>query len=214
MNHKVTMQDIADRLNITKVSVSKALNNKAGVGDTLRSRILETAEDMGYMIRKPLDINKAFGFFVSKRFFLETDKFYNVIFYYLNKLVMEKGGQLIPFAVENEESEITLFDHIDGIYIAGELSEHYIKSLRRTCKPVVAIDFYKTYLDVDYVLVDNFYLGYCAARYLIDKGHCDIGFVGNINQTSSINDRYFGYLKALQNAGLTAHQKWVIANDD
>ena len=45
---KVTMQDIADRLGITKVSVSKALNGQPGISAQTRARILEAAVQMGY----------------------------------------------------------------------------------------------------------------------------------------------------------------------
>ncbi|MDE6919207.1 MAG: helix-turn-helix domain-containing protein, partial [Lachnospiraceae bacterium] len=36
---KITMKDIADALNISRVTVSKAFNNQAGVSDSLRELI-------------------------------------------------------------------------------------------------------------------------------------------------------------------------------
>jgi len=216
MKHKTTMQDIANQLNITKVTVSKALNNKPGVSESLRNRIVETASDMGYVIHKSSNTKKTFAFIVPKRFFLETEKFYNVIFYYLNRLCIEKGYQLTPIVLsqKDEEAGITLPASVNGVYLAGELSDPCIQSFCRAEPPIVAIDFYKTYPDLNCVLVENFYLGYYATHYLIEKGHRHIGFVGNINQTSSINDRYFGYLKALQNLGIKQKDEWIIANND
>lgn len=217
MKHKVSMQDIADQLNITKVSVSKALNNKPGVSESLRSRILGLAEEMGYRSPRSAVTKKTFAFLMQKRFFLETYKFYNVIFFHLNKLCANANCQLIPVVIEAEETNIQMPENADGIFLLGECPDSYLKSISMSMSlaaPIVAVDFYKNYLDVNYVLVDNFYLGYCATLYLIDKGHRDIGFVGNINQTSSINDRYFGYLKALQNTGLIYREKYVFANDD
>ena len=46
---KVTMTDIAKQLNISTVTVSKALSNKEGVSDTLRQEILETALAWGIL---------------------------------------------------------------------------------------------------------------------------------------------------------------------
>ena len=212
MKRRVTMQDIADRLNITKVSVSKALNNQIGVSQSLRTRILETAEEMGYEARKPEGLNKTFAFLMQKRFFLETYKFYNVIFYHMNNLAKEKNCPFTPFVLEYDEERIQLPSNVDGVFIVGEIPDACIKSIPPEV-PVVAIDFYRNYLDVNYVLVDNFYLGYYITHYLIDRGHRDIGFVGNINQTSSINDRYFGYIKALQNNNLASRRGCVITND-
>lgn len=48
MKVKVTMQDIADRLNISKNSVSQALSGKDGVSEETRQLIIDTANEMGY----------------------------------------------------------------------------------------------------------------------------------------------------------------------
>jgi len=212
------MQDIADKLGITKVSVSKAVNNKPGVGDKLRRQILKTAQEMGYTNQRPANSKNSFAFVVPRRFFLETDKFYNVIFYHLNKLYIGSGSTLTSIVIDLESEETAadsaLYAGFDGIYMAGELSDTYTQMLSKTGTPLVAIDFYKTNLSAAYVLIDNYYLGYHATSFLIDKGHREIGFVGNINQTSSINDRYFGYLKALQNKGLSINDQWIIPNND
>ena len=45
---KVTMKDIADALNISRVTVSKAFNNQAGVSDALRETIFDKARELGY----------------------------------------------------------------------------------------------------------------------------------------------------------------------
>ncbi|MGB4661105.1 MAG: helix-turn-helix domain-containing protein, partial [Mobilitalea sp.] len=43
------MQDIADNLGISKVSVSKVINNQPGIGDKMRQQILEKAQELGYV---------------------------------------------------------------------------------------------------------------------------------------------------------------------
>ena len=43
-----TMKDIADELEITVMSVSKALSGKEGVSDELRAKIISKAEEIGY----------------------------------------------------------------------------------------------------------------------------------------------------------------------
>ena len=43
-----TIQDIADRLNISKGTVSKALNGASDVSETLQKLVLETAVEMVY----------------------------------------------------------------------------------------------------------------------------------------------------------------------
>ena len=48
MAKDVTMRDIAKEMGVSTVTVSKALNNKEGVGNTLRTSIRKKAEKMGY----------------------------------------------------------------------------------------------------------------------------------------------------------------------
>ena len=45
---KVTIQDIADELGISRNTVSKAINNAAGLAEATRERILQKATEMGY----------------------------------------------------------------------------------------------------------------------------------------------------------------------
>lgn len=46
----VTIKDISNKLNISTVSVHRALSGKEGVSDKLRSLILQTAKEMGYEV--------------------------------------------------------------------------------------------------------------------------------------------------------------------
>lgn len=48
MAKDVTMRDIAKEMGVSTVTVSKALNNKEGVGNLLRASIRKKAEEMGY----------------------------------------------------------------------------------------------------------------------------------------------------------------------
>ena len=46
---RVTMKDIADKLNLSINAVSLALNDKTGVGEETKRLIINTAEVMGYL---------------------------------------------------------------------------------------------------------------------------------------------------------------------
>ena len=48
MRKKVTIQDIADALGISRNTVSKAINNSAGLAEATREKILQKAVEMGY----------------------------------------------------------------------------------------------------------------------------------------------------------------------
>jgi len=46
---KPIMQDIADALSISRISVWKALNDRPGVSEELREKVFETAKEIGYI---------------------------------------------------------------------------------------------------------------------------------------------------------------------
>jgi DNA-binding LacI/PurR family transcriptional regulator len=46
--HRVTISDLAQRLHISKASVSYALNGRAGVSEETRQRVLDLAEELGF----------------------------------------------------------------------------------------------------------------------------------------------------------------------
>ena len=48
MEKKITIQDIADALGLSRNTVSKALNNTGVLAEDTRQKILEKAAEMGY----------------------------------------------------------------------------------------------------------------------------------------------------------------------
>ncbi|WP_274364372.1 LacI family DNA-binding transcriptional regulator [Paenibacillus thermotolerans] len=222
MNTKsVTMQAIADHLGITKVSVSKALNNQPGVSEELKQRILEVSAQMGYSKRgsqKQAKEDVKLAFLISKRFFLESDNFYTQIYYYLSKECAQKNVNLSLYIVnsKDEDNLVLPFSYgaLDGVFIAGEFKNSFIEAIVNLNIPVVAIDFYNHHIQADCIITDNFYASYLATLHLIDKGHKNIGFVGDPNYTSSVLDRFYGYLKAIRGNGLEFREEWNIVNND
>ena len=51
MKKDVRLADIAERLNVSTVTVSNALANQKGVSDELREKIKQTAAQMGYQAK-------------------------------------------------------------------------------------------------------------------------------------------------------------------
>ncbi|MDP4085337.1 MAG: LacI family DNA-binding transcriptional regulator [Bacillota bacterium] len=220
---KVTMQDIADYLGITKVTVSKALNDQPGVSNDLRNHIWEVSKKLGYSKKgsfKQVNEERKLALLISKRFFLESDNFYSQIYYYLNKECIKKNISLSLFIINSfdEDNLVLPFSYrknnLDGLFLAGEFNSQYIDSIAKLDIPVIAIDFYNHNINTDCVISDNFYASYLATTYLIEKGHKNIGFVGDPNYTSSVLDRFYGYLKAIRQNGLEYKEEWNIINND
>lgn len=216
------MKDIADVLNISTVTVSKALSGKEGVGEELRDKIKLTAEEMGYRynsMAKGMKEGKSYniGVLIAERYTLDDgDAFYLKIYQNIVK-VLSNGEyygimELVTAEAENSKTipNIISDKKVDGIIVLGQMKLNYLETIKNTNVPLVFLDFYEEKMDVDSIISDSFYGSFRLTNYIISKGHRNIGFVGNINSTSSILDRYLGYLKALITNRLVINEDWII----
>lgn len=216
---KTTMQDIADHLGISKVSVSKAMNMQKGVSEELRKKIFLVAEELGYA-RVLNEGHCSFAFVVTKKFFLDTDGFYSEMYYYFDKYCLAEGHKVTMFIVNStDEKEAKLPQQLvrepfDGIAVAGEIRATFLQKLGALGKPIVLMDFSSDLLSCSSILTDNYHWGYKATQYLIEKGHKKIGFVGDVGVTASITDRYFGYRRALLLHDLPYNKAWKLVNNN
>lgn len=213
----ISMQDIAEALNISKVTVSKALRGQKGVSEAVRLQVQKKAREMGYQASEQKVVGQ-FAFLVSKRFFLETDSFYTKMYYELSKMLQQREATvtlIVVRSMEEKEKQLPLQltgGTYQGLFIAGEMSTEYVKVIRDLGIPTVLLDFDIPELSLPAVLTENFYWGRRVTEYLIQHGHTDIGFVGCPGDTDSITDRYFGYRKALMEHGLHYHREWTVSN--
>lgn len=225
MNGNITMQDIADKLNISKVTVSKALSNKEGVSEELKARIKKLADEMGYRYNTTAKAMKEgctynIGVIVAEHFVGGTPSFY-LNFYQQISLSLERYGYygILQVLNENDEGNLNLpklyFEKkVDGFMILGQISKEYIELLKTIDMPVVFLDFYEEHNEFDCVIMDNFYSAYEITNYLVKMGHKDIGYIGDIYATSSIQDRYLGYYKSLLEHGIKHKEEYIINDRD
>ncbi len=215
---KITLADIAAQFNVSRVAVHKALTDKKGVSDALRKRIKAYAKSVGYeakMVKKNVT-DKRFVFFVRRDFFLvPSEQFYSTIFYYLGAECNDDRNSLQVAFIEDRaerkdiEKQIKTYEP-DGIFFAGQIDDEILTYLTDIDLPSVLIDFYSPNHPLNYVAIDHFYTSYRLTSYLIRKGHQAIGFIGNIDRSSSIADRYYGYIKALRENSIVPTPKWHI----
>ncbi len=218
----VTMSDIAKAMNVSTVTVSKALGDRDGVSAELRERIKQKATEMGYRVHAGSHGTKDgltynIGIIVAKHFISDASSFYWIVYRYIVELLQKQNyyGMLEVVNDHNGMEEIpnSVLDHkVDGLIVLGQLSDDYISRLISHQLPTVFLDFYGSREDADAVLSDNFYGAYMLTSHLIENGHRRIGFLGSISSTSSIQDRYLGYYKALLENRIPLRQDWVIGD--
>lgn len=215
---KLNMQQIAKALNVTPITVSRALNDKEGVSEDLKQKIKKFANDAGYQLKEKSARQMNIVLLVAE-VFIKTDNKLYIDFYksILNHLESNNTYGILKILEEREVDDyivptLLLNNNIDGIIILGELNTAYIDLLDTLKIPMILLDFYDERLTSDAVINDNFFEAYEITHYLTENGHKDIAFVGNIHSTHSIQDRYLGYYKAMLRAKLPIREDYVISD--
>ena len=218
----VTMKDIALMLDISTVTVSKALSDRDGVSTELKDKIKALAEQMGYRynsLAKGMKEGKSYniGIIIPDRFIKDDmDAFYLKMYHNVVKVLSLESyyGIMEIIDVESEKEllipNVISENKVDGIIILGQMSTDYLAAIKNTNIPMVFLDFYDEQLDVDSVISDSFYGAYTLTNHVISMGHKEIGFVGDIFATSSILDRYLGYYKALITNRVCVNEEWIV----
>ncbi len=217
MNKKqVSMQYIADKVGVSKVTVSKALNSLPGVSSELRKKITDMSLELGYQKKSSSKKAQNILILMSKRFFIEDENFYKVILYYLND-ICAKSGYSSNFYILDEKADIEMSiinsltsGSITGICILGEIHKEYITKLLKYNILIVGIDFYMPDVNVSFVINDNYLAAYFATIHLINLGHNRIGFSGDVKHSQNVFDRFMGYKKALMQNNIVFDESLII----
>lgn len=233
MRNKVSMQDIANQLGVSKVTVSKALNDKDGVSAPLRRRIKETAQQLGYVLGKQDKALsgksvKLIAVLIPQQFTTvgsyEMDhgivSFYMEFYQIISRYLADHGySAVLSVLSPKEEKEGRLPDLIQqsavhGILVIGQLSMDYVRVIQQTDIAHIFLDFYENDFAMDSVTIDNYQGAYMLTNYLVQEGFKRFAFVGNVYATSSIQDRFLGFLKSVLEHGLPMSSEYILSDRD
>ena len=202
MAKAIKLADIADVLNVSKVTVSKALSDKDGVSDELRMKIKQVATEMGYRqnsIARSLRDGYTYniGVLVPERFVEANHSFYWDLYQNILSELTKKSYYGIMEIISKDDEEVRTIPRmiqdskIDGIIVMGEFEKGYVEYLNNLDDvPLVLLDSYDKHSNYDTVTSDNYYGMYLLTDYLFEMGHTDIVFVENPIATSSIQDAF------------------------
>lgn len=213
---KVSMQDIADRLGISRNAVSLALARKPGVSEETQEMVFYMAKKLGYAKIPGTQSTENKILILIPEYIRDDSYFYNQIYWAVDERAKQKGyiaimASLSP-QMEQDRSLPELYNDFDfsGIIVIGVVQVEYIQFLTTVTENLVVVD--NTYWDVplDSIVTANTDAGYKMTRYLLDNGHRKIGFIGSIQTTTSIFERWCGYQCAMQNAGLRPYRELSI----
>jgi DNA-binding LacI/PurR family transcriptional regulator len=218
------IQQIADELNVSNASVSRALNDRPGVSEDLRARILQRARELDYqpnITARALATSQTFsiGFFVAEKPGLSThtDPFYGEI---LHGVEQASGSSDYHITIGTLSREIlespkdfrfTREKRVDGMILAGpDIPASFILAMQGTDLPVVLVDNRLEHSGINCVNSDDEHGAFLAAQKLITLGHRFIGIIAGPEEWPSNARRVAGYCRAL---GATAQAHVIVHMD-
>lgn len=217
------IEQLAEELNTSTASVSRALNGKAGVGEDLRLRILQRAKELNYvpnLTARAFSQSKTYavGFFIAEKEGISVfnDPFYGDILYGAEKTLTQTDYHLIVATLSATHFQApTKFrfireKRIDGMILAGpDIPAQFIRAMAKTGKPVILIDNRLPDSNTHSINADDFSGARSAAEYLLSCGHRSIGILAGPPTFASSHLRVNGFQSVLIERNLppaTLHQ--------
>lgn len=219
----VKMKDIAAAVGVSVVTVSNALAGRKGVSEDVRLRVEKAARELGYDIKKNdrQSQGTVIGVIAPEKYITVGNSFYWALYqnvaYEASKSQSVTMLEIITFSMENTEELPKLLGEraISGLIIIGWMSRSYVEKIVAAAgAPTVLLDFQMKGIRCDAVMSGNFIGMYKMTRYLLERGHRDIAYVGSVRANDNILDRYYGYRKALMEAGIRVRKEWILEDRD
>ncbi len=205
-----TLADIARELGVSKMTVSRAINDHPAISAKTRKRVLAVARRLKYQPNqhaRALATNRSFllGMVVPDL----MHSYFAEILRGVESVVRSAGYQILICNTDEDSareiSEVEALRHrTDGLIIATAFApdgnEPYRKLLRSGTK-IVLIDRQLKGLACPVVTTDNVKVGRIATEHLLNAGHRRIGHLRGSGATTAL-DRLKGYRQALSEHGL------------
>lgn len=211
-SRELTLKQIAGDLNLSVMSVSRALNGHKGVSEETRKRVRDYVRQVHY---RP---NLAARTLVQRRslvlgviFPSLQQTFWAEIVLGIEEVAKARGYAVLLAhsndrpEVEQEEIATLLARQVDALLIASSDPEANLDALRevhQSDRPLVLFDRYAESLAAPGVFCDDRDGARRATEHLIQCGHRRIAHLAGPESLSVARDRCRGYRDAMQAAGL------------
>lgn len=219
MNNNITLRDIAKALNLSVSTVSRALTDSYQIGDETKQKVLAYAKAHHYIPNRMArglkeGKSRSIGVVVCSI----DNNFMAQMLDGIDHYCSEHDYQLIIMQskelYEQEKANVNLLyaGGIDGLLISPSYQTtdfSHLTNLQEAGLPVVLFDRLSDHIDTHKVAVDNFKGAYEATQHLINNGYRTIAHLNWNTQLSVATERFEGYKKALEDAGIAFNNDWV-----
>lgn len=220
MKNRITLEDIAKRAGVSKMTVSLALRQDPSIGKNTIKQIQDIANEIGYVpnrIAQSLSSGKSKIIAALVGGSLHDD-YQNQFLRGAIDYATDRGYILtIGLTEQDKNLEKSLINKFSEIMVDGFLAFHCAEEdnfrlLQERQLPFVLYTKYFAGFDCDYVVCDDVKGGYMMTKHFLNLGHKRIAFVydADLMNSSEVVNRITGYKNALEEKGLPFDNELVI----
>ena len=219
----VTSNDVADAVGVSQATVSYVMSGcweEKGISEATRDRVLEAARDLGYRSNRlarglKLGQTRVLGALLP----CVTLSYFSEIIRGAEEVASEKGYILTlmhtdeDVELERKKLDVLLSYKVDGLLIIpAHVRSHFrpLSDLQKEEVPFVLVDKTVPGLDCNFVGTEDRRGARDIVKHLIGLGHRRIAHVRGPREASTAEDRYKGYLDALEEAGMEPDESLVV----
>lgn len=212
-----TINDIAEKLGISKSTVSKGMNNATDVSEEMRRKILETAVELGYVNKRLQKKEKKICILVENMGYETPNQFAYDIVLGFKQLAEPEGWtvDVVPLDIEFQKLTpygVFMVEHgYHAAYILGlSLLDPWMQEFRSVHIPTVLYDN---------CIEGNPYIasvgcdsqeGFLqAVKHLKELGHRKIGLISGPLDSYILKERYHAYLNAMEKNDLEINENYI-----
>ena len=218
-----TIKDVAKRANVSTTTVSHVINKTRFVAEETRNAVWAAIKELHYSpsaVARSLKVNhtKSIGLLATSS---EAPYFAEII-EAVEKNCFQKGYTLILGNVwnnlEKQRAYLSMMaqKRVDGLLVmCSEYPDPLLSMLEEYRHiPMVVMDWGEAKADFTDTVIDNaFEGGYMAGRYLVERGHREIGVIPGLMERNTGAGRLAGFMKAMDEALIKVPENWIVQGD-
>lgn len=222
-SHISTILDIAKALDISKSTVSRALQGHKDIKEATRKAVLNMARKLDYqpnLLAKSLVKSKSntIGIIVPEF----VNSFFPTVIIGAQEIASELGYNVIicqsqeSVRTEIANTQVLLASRVEGVIISmsRETSQFdHFRAFARNGIPVVFFNRICEKINASRVMVNDYEGAYNAVEHLIGNGYRKIAHISGPPNLRLSQNRLKGYLDALKAHKLPTNDKWVLHHD-
>src|SRR5579875_3551711 len=216
-----TIVDVARAAGVSTATVSRVLNKHPHVDPRLASVVMQAVKDLGYQpsrVARSLRTrrNRVWALVISD---IRTGPFFADVVRGVEDVAYSAGYSLFLCNTDEdplkEASYINLAvaENVGGVVLTPSGPRTDLGSLASSGTPVVLVDRKLPDQGADTVVVDNVLGATQAVAHLLAGGYQRVACITGPLSTTTGLQRYQGYARTLEQAGVPVHDRWVRVAD-